>query len=445
MLGTRLEEPLRAIVQTVLAERSNDPIQAFDVVSKRIRSQKLAPRLKHQDSESTLKAQLTDICARNSTLSLPTDPETKDPLPLCEVPDIEQQLSLCRRAGVGFPASEAHFIALMFRKLASNASLTSLRFWGKILTRAGEYIIAESVPAEGGEVPSDEDPLGTGVNRYQYYAYHTSSEFGPSDWLLLPNASPATIRASRSVKTILSGDIEDDVPGKKFPGNFPEGSLLRAQIARITAATRIAPKGEFKDEGGTVSKVEDFRFEAVPSVFGLLSNWVHSEEYILLNAKTKYPDVPEVEQVAENADEETKRAAANESDRVEALKREMHFDPMPARLRSLDQDKTGKWAIRVYGDLSSYKGRKANHRESTIAVRSRDWPGAVTVAHGSEYVHLYCGYGIKRGGMFFPSPVDANELWDDKDDPFEASEPHAKKAADDGDPSAKEAAEEEEQ
>ena len=59
-------------------------------------------------------------------------------------------------------------------------------------------------------------------------------------WARLPNVTPAQIGAAKCIRKLLTGDLQAEVVSyPPFPGN--EAVYLRAQIARIAAATEVAP------------------------------------------------------------------------------------------------------------------------------------------------------------------------------------------------------------
>lgn len=61
-------------------------------------------------------------------------------------------------------------------------------------------------------------------------------------WTALPPVTPAQIVVSRQVKKFFTGRLDAEVKTyPPFPGN--EASLVRAQIARITASTVVSPLG----------------------------------------------------------------------------------------------------------------------------------------------------------------------------------------------------------
>lgn len=128
-----------------------------------------------------------------------------------------------------------------------------------------------------GEYPAE--PLGSGTNEFQYFVCH---RLGDAAFTRLPDARPEHIRAARALKRLLVGHLA--APVSTFPP-FPwtEAEFLRAQIARIGAATVLAPAGWFsqeEDEAGGVAVVPaEEELEPVPmpeeDMDAWLGNWVH--------------------------------------------------------------------------------------------------------------------------------------------------------------------------
>lgn len=119
---------------------------------------------------------------------------------------------------------------------------------------------------------------GTGANAHAYFATTTLGAQRPTR---LPNARPEHIAAARRLKRFLTGD--PTAPVSTYPP-FPwtEAEFLRAQIARIAAATVLAPAGwysaEENDEGKTeVVAAEEQEPLAPPEgdADEWLANWVH--------------------------------------------------------------------------------------------------------------------------------------------------------------------------
>lgn len=102
-----------------------------------------------------------------------------------------------------------------------------------------------------------------------------------SAWKKLPNLTPEEIAISRQIKHIFTGDLDAPVITNPF-FEGKEANLLRAQIARITHATTLAPKDYFKvteDDDRKTEKVdtseEDAKKPPTSDELMLLDNWVH--------------------------------------------------------------------------------------------------------------------------------------------------------------------------
>lgn len=118
---------------------------------------------------------------------------------------------------------------------------------------------------------------GEGVNKLVYWVTDNILE----DWIQLPDVKPAHIKVAKQIKHILTGNLNAPIDSNPpFPGK--ERHFLRAQIARITHATVIIPKGmyEFDEEAGAEKFAEEF---AVPATEELksLEVWAHRHQNVL--------------------------------------------------------------------------------------------------------------------------------------------------------------------
>jgi radial spoke head protein 4/6 len=98
----------------------------------------------------------------------------------------------------------------------------------------------------------------------------------------LPDIRPEQIRSARSLRRLFTGNPGSPVSTYP-PFQWDESVLLRAQIARITATTVLAPNGWFsveEDDAGASVVVPSEEIEPVPmpdkdDLDGWFSNWVH--------------------------------------------------------------------------------------------------------------------------------------------------------------------------
>ena len=118
---------------------------------------------------------------------------------------------------------------------------------------------------------------GTGANASVYFACNS---LGQNPLQRLPDIRPEQITAARTLKRLLTGNLDSTVSTyPPFP--WSEATFLRAQIARIAAATLLSPAGwltqEEGDEGATLTPAEEIEPLALPDgdPEEWLSNWVH--------------------------------------------------------------------------------------------------------------------------------------------------------------------------
>ena len=231
------------------------------------------------------------------------------------------------------------------------------------------------------EVPAGQDPAGTGLNVHAYWV--STTPIGP--WIQLPNTNAAQIAAGRSIRKFLSGNLDAPIPG--FPALVttpatsappPPGAavadgygvndratyakfnteryLLRVTLARLAAATTVAPLGAYaKAEDGSMAKAAAPQFSSA-----------------------EYADVAKWQHV---------RASLDGEAAVEAG-------------RDVGADGPGAWAARITPHLS-----KDLHPAAVL--KSLTWPGAVAVCKRDMWSCVYVGFGLKRtNDLYFP-PVTA--------------------------------------
>lgn len=160
-----------------------------------------------------------------------------------------------------------------------------------------------------------------------------------ADWIQLPDAEPEQIVVAKMIKRCFTGNLNaiiDSVP--PFPGK--ERHFLRAQIARITHATEICPKGLFEIDEET----QEVKMAEEPPVLGTeeaksLEAWAHQQPIILKNGRTTHKPptgMPEGEQ-------EEYLAKMAEEDKVEERFRAIQEDNPIAPLEFA-------WISKVCGD-----------------------------------------------------------------------------------------------
>ena len=144
-------------------------------------------------------------------------------------------------ANISFGDEDTYRLQKAMKRLAVMSGAEALGFVGKIYGTGKDYWIVN------GRLGSNEEPVefgveprGEGVNQFVFWVTDNLL----NDWIQLPDCRPEHIVIARQVKHIFTGDLNAAVDtNPKLPGK--ERHLLRAQLARIFAATALSPKGLF--------------------------------------------------------------------------------------------------------------------------------------------------------------------------------------------------------
>nr|XP_020138859.1 radial spoke head protein 6 homolog A isoform X2 [Microcebus murinus] len=352
-------------------------------------------------------------------------------------------------AGVGLSSDESFRVFLALKQLVEQQPIHTCRFWGKVLGLSRNYLVAEvefregeeegeeeevEEMLEGGEameahaeeegeedeekvadvvpkptwkpppvIPKEESRSGT--NKYLYFV---CSEPG-RPWTRLPHVTPAQIVQARKIRKFLTGHLDAPVISyPPFPGN--EANYLRAQIARISAATQISPlgfyqfgeeEGDEEEEGGAGrdSYEENPDFEGIPvlELVDSMANWVHHTQHILPQGRCTWVNPLQKTEEEEELGEEEEKA----DEGLEEVEQEVG----PPLLTPLSEDAEimhmSAWTARVSCTLCP--------QYSVAIVRSNLWPGAYTYATGKKFENIYIGWGHKYSPENFnpalPAPI----------------------------------------
>ncbi|GLI63341.1 hypothetical protein VaNZ11_006263 [Volvox africanus] len=355
---------------------------------------------------------------------LPINPQTGEPYPAdppneFEVENMSGAAMVLDCLGVGLGRETGINIALAAKRIGEDPKLAvkSVRFFGKFLGLYADYYVFEvafkgrsdaaapaaPAPAEGQanaapaadtagtaapEVPSEAP--GTGANKYTYLV--CSALGGPLT--RLPDVRPDQVKASRKIKKLLTGRLTSHVSTyPAFPGN--EANYLRALIARIGAATVVAPTDFYtlNDETGELEASEDWepqpgREMAVPSA------WVHVRPHLKSQGRCEIFK----RELPEDADEDE-------------FYNEDELEEGPELLASLEEDaqlpgEQAAW-IPLYSSASEAVKKQAG------GLRSLVWPGAVCGGREGVWTCSYVGWGIKNAPFvpLPPPPVAAEFDW----------------------------------
>ena len=268
--------------------------------------------------------------------------------------------------------------------------------------------VVQEDAGEEGELPPGEAPVEaeTGCNKTMFFV--TSGLGQPCT--LLEDVTPAQVRAARGADKLLTGQLDAPVHGyPPFPGK--ERHFLRAQIARISHATTLCPKGLYNapEEGeGEPETNEEYQALPLPAMQDP-SNWCHwcdpnalslcarvivvrrSQDRSMCRAPhikamgvTVLPEVPDAE------DEENPPVLLPEQ-----------TEKGPAILTPAVDD----CAVRgMHAWLPFASSISRTVKSQVVGVKSVAWPGAIALTDGKVWCNAYAGWGLKRGAPARPPP-----------------------------------------
>eukprot|EP00049_Salpingoeca_infusionum_P017728 m.354140 g.354140 ORF g.354140 m.354140 type:complete len:489 (-) comp16930_c0_seq1:291-1757(-) len=424
--GISMYDHMADLIEKVLQEKPPNAADMLESLSYQLKATRFS-------TESQLKEQpeLSDSILLANTQAQLLRHETEVPEEDDEqiVPNMPQLMQYFESADVGVGADESFRIFMALKQLAETQPLKSVTFWGKIFGLEKNYYIAEAQYREGeepqpeddgdqeeekeSEEDEDADPLpkstfkpipplpveeyGSGVNKKIYFVCNEPGQ----DWILLPDATPKSISVARQIRKRFTGNLDTPVVSyPSFPGT--EADLLRAQIARITAATHVSPSGFYtfdeededeEDERDTFIEDEEFEGKALAELLEPdLSGWVHHAQYILPQGRCKWvnPVVKDEDQEDEDDEEEEEEEEEVEPEAgpplLTPLQNDADVDGMPA------------WSTR----LSS----TAHPSFSCVRISSNRWPGAHAIGVSKIFANVYIGFGLKYlSEPFSPAPL----------------------------------------
>ena len=226
-------------------------------------------------------------------------------------------------------------------------------------------------------------------------------------WYKLPPVLPTHIQVARKIKKYFTG--RRDAPIDSYPPfGGTEEHYLRAQIARISAGTQIAPVGFYttdeneeedgEGEGGAHDSFVENPEYIAPTVRELadpsMSNWVHIAQHILPQGRCVWWDpTKKSDDEFEGEEDEEEKEEPDEPQREEG----------PNLLSPVSEDEplesVQPWTARVSSMLIP---------QYAIAIADSNlWPGAHAFAFEKSFENIYVGWGLKYSPNNFQPELPA--------------------------------------
>ncbi|KAL2711444.1 radial spoke head protein 6 A [Vespula squamosa] len=469
--GDNLYDHLSDLLSKILAERPKNAVDLFEEYSRKLKEERFKTQTNHLRDVYVPPMQYENA-KKLIALFQSAEPETTQEEDRMEedeegekkksIPNMMDLLFYFEQTGVGLPRGEMILLNLAIRKLASTVPIENVRFWGKILGNPKNYYVVEAelnedelrrrleqvtaaeeireenreervqdagreeeeisgedkeekglqlvfppLPISTWKMPAEVPPelIGTGVNAKVYFV---CNRLGIDDWLELPPVTPQQIVISREIVRYFTGNLKTPIHTfPPFPGT--EENYLRAEIARISAATDISPIGYFTfggldeeeeideemEEGGTLT--ENVHYDPLPVkdlVDPSMSNWCHHTPYILKQGRTVWWDPREREEEALGEEEEEE--GEEDETRVGGAVRETG----PPLLTPLSEDA-------ILESVFPWTTRQSSFVQLDTAValvRSNIWPGAYAFAVDKRFANVYIGWGHKYTAYNYNPP-----------------------------------------
>ncbi len=328
----------------------------------------------------------------------------------CLMPNLEEEADMLEWAGISFGQDFTYKLAKSMKRLAVMSGATSLRFCGKVFgTQKDYWIVSGTLNHVEERQPSSVEPRGQGTNAQVFWVTDNIL----NDWIQLPECKPEYVCFSRMIKHVLTGDLNAQIDSNPpFPGK--ERHFLRAQLARIFAATMISPKGlyEIDEETNQMKMAEGFEWKSAEELNNL-EEWGNTNAAITNGGRTTHvaPD---------GLDDEAKEAY---------LAEQGEKDPLLERFRGINEHTPMpglefSWVKKIVGDTQQYNqpGDKGPVSYCVNVLKSLRWPGAYTVHKQGKFCSIYVGYGLKHGDASM-NPTEPPEVQRDPEDQEEMPEP----------------------
>ncbi|XP_077156858.1 radial spoke head protein 6 homolog A-like [Paroedura picta] len=441
--GVSLYDHFAEMLAKILDERPENPADIIENISKDIKCARFQKKMDTLRDEHE-KLPTYDLAEMYKTLFQKAggdggEQEVEEETLETPLPNVMETAYYFEQAGFGLSLEEYYHIFLALKLLVTTHPLQTCRFWGKILGTEANYIVAEvefregeeeeeaeeeEIPEEGlkegsdreeedeDDEEKDEPPKPnykpppvipkednrTGTNKFTYFVCNEPGK----PWVKLPQVTPAHIVNARKIKKFFTGRLDAPIVSyPPFPGT--EANYLRAQIARISAATQISPlgfyqfgeeEGDEEEEGGAGrdSYEENPEFEPI-SVIELvdsLANWVHHVQNILMQGRCSWINPFQKAEEEEEEDEEEEKEDQEESQQ----------EVGPPLLTPLSEDAE----ILNILPWSSEASTSLVPQYAIAVLQSNLWPGAYSFGIGRRFDNIYIGWGHKYSPVNYTPP-----------------------------------------
>lgn len=294
---------MKAIFNRVMLYHKHDSFEKFEEISQLVKRTHLDIKDPAKDvnrPKPTKKSEIVDhyISEFRKLIaeSIDYDDEDIEKTINCVIDEVPSLMKMFEWSGISLGDQEYYRIYKAMKRLAQLSGATHLRFWGKYLGRKSDYYVLEgTLPyTEEAKISAEIEDRGIGANSHVYWV----TDDLLSDWIQLPDVEPRFIEAARSIKYIVTGNLNATLnTNPKFPGK--ERHFLRAQIARIAHSTTLIPK-EFMvpHEENEREVVFNEEFGGVPQNAGemkSLESWCYAYQEILPGGVTVIPNAEDPE------------------------------------------------------------------------------------------------------------------------------------------------------
>ena len=394
--GGSVYDHVSSLLLKIISEKPEDPLAAFEAASLSVKGAKYAQKMQAEGAptEQSPEVRSAQTAWADSILDVIKTPE-EGPRDTAEsVQDLVGDAALLQWAGVSFGEEETFaLVGRMQALVAAQAEaeegdpISKIRLWGKILGSKGvDYYVFECNCDSEVDIPEGVRMEGReGVNRLTYWV--KPSNDAPAT--KLPHVTEEQIVVAGQIKRFFTGDLAAPVSGYP-PFNGTEAHFLRAQIARISADTFVAPNSFFglddnEEAPAVVSKVGDEDAPAEALGFDALEDagsWQHFEMAISSMGRVRDAPMVQNEEGEDVPDPWYDGATKSREDALASL-----------------ADEEGTWKV--------MRCPSAGGPGSVSVAKSVQWPGAVAVAPAgvTRFVNCYVGYGVAASSKTYTPPA----------------------------------------